>query len=232
MPPGFPDPRCLPPEKTARALFREPGGALPTLAGGAAAARFHRCSRTPTRPFGDRFRERPSGRVRSYGFCKSVFPRARLWTTRTSPIAGCAIGATARLDRVASTDDNHRNELLVRGRGTPFLGAPRGDCSSRRLRPDPGYFRAPPVAAITLSPCPKRRGERGMPPPYGTNAGRRGALAGRARMRAVRHPVSAKKPGAHQPEAPSIERSFASERRRLPASKLERRATPTPFSLP
>jgi hypothetical protein len=37
--------RCLPPGKTRRRLFRAPSSALPPLAGGAAAARFHRCSK-------------------------------------------------------------------------------------------------------------------------------------------------------------------------------------------
>jgi hypothetical protein len=37
--------RCLPPRKTRRRLFRAPSSALPPLASGAVAARFHRCSK-------------------------------------------------------------------------------------------------------------------------------------------------------------------------------------------
>jgi hypothetical protein len=120
--------------------------------------------------------------VRSSGFCRSMFPRARLWTTRAPRPPGVRSGRlpgsrSSCLDRRQSP-----NGLQVRGRGTPFLGAPRGDCSSRRLRPNPDRLRAPPVAAISLSPCPERRGERGIPPSPGRDC-RTSRRACRARRR-------------------------------------------------
>jgi hypothetical protein len=89
MHPTFPSPRCLPPEGAARALFRGPARCCcrrwPAMA---AAARVHRRSKTSTRPLPVRCRERLPGRVRSSGFCKWTFPRARLWTSRTSRTTG------------------------------------------------------------------------------------------------------------------------------------------------
>lgn len=73
-------------------------------------------------------------------------------------------------------------ELEVRGRRTPLFCAPRGDCSPRRLRPNLGPLRAPPVAVLPLSPCPERRGERGRPPSSSAeHRASHGALAWRHR---------------------------------------------------
>ena len=55
--PMFRSPRCLPPEKTTRALLREPiVERRPRWPTGATAAHFHRCSRTSTRPLVTRSR--------------------------------------------------------------------------------------------------------------------------------------------------------------------------------
>lgn len=117
-------------------------------------------------------RERSGGRVRSSGFCRSMFPRARLWTTRAPRPPGVRSGRLRARPSCLGRRQSP-NGLQVRGRGTPLLGAPRGDCSSRRLRPNPDRLRAPPVAAISLSPCPERRGERRIPPSRGALAGQR-----------------------------------------------------------
>jgi hypothetical protein len=46
--------------------------------------------------------------VRSCGFCRSMFPRARPGTPRTPQPPKFAAGTTARIDRVASIEGNHR----------------------------------------------------------------------------------------------------------------------------
>jgi len=102
-----------------------------------------------------RFHGWDRGRVRSFGFCRWLSPRARPRSARAPRPPGMRSGRlplflSSCLDRGQSPD-----ELEVRGRGTPFLGAPRRDCSPRRLRPDPGHVQMPPVAAIPLSPCPE-----------------------------------------------------------------------------
>ena len=174
--------RCLPPEETTRAPSRELDvERCPAGRRGFAAARDHRCSLTSTRPLTLPFSRVGSG------------PRALLRLLQESCLhehdhgplehPGRRGGRSGRLP-VSKTGLPDRgqppNGLEVRGRGTPLLGAPRGDCSPRRLRPNLAPLRAPPVAMVTLSPCPERRGERGTPPSPGTNAGRRErALAGR-----------------------------------------------------
>lgn len=146
---------------------------------GFAAARDHRCSGHRPDPSPPRSHGWARGRVRSCGFCRIMSPRARPRTARTSRPPGWAIGTTASLEEGLPDRGQPPNGLEVRGRGTPLLGAPRGDCSPRRLRPNLAPLRAPPVAMITLSPCPERRGERGTPPSPGAKAGRCCALARR-----------------------------------------------------
>lgn len=168
--------RCLPPEETTGAPFRELDvERCPAGRRGFAGARDHRCSVTPTRPLSPPFSRVGSG------------PRALLRLLQIpclhehdhGPLEhpGRRGGRSGRLP-VSKTGLPDRgqppNGLEVRGRGTPLLGAPRGDCSPRRLRPNLAPLRAPPVAMVTLLPCPERRGERGTPPSPGTDAGRRG----------------------------------------------------------
>jgi hypothetical protein len=107
---------------------------------GTAAARVHRRSRTPTRPLSVRCRERLRGRVRCFGFCRWMSPRARPRTFRTSRAAG------ERPGRLPCSIESHLpigqppKVRRVRGRETPCLDTPHRDCSRRRLRPNPDRF--------------------------------------------------------------------------------------------
>lgn len=75
------------------------------------------------------------GRVRSCGFCKCLFPRARPWTARAPRPPSLRAG---RLPWRTGSPRSRAITGQVRGQGPrrPFPGAPRGDCSSRRLRPN------------------------------------------------------------------------------------------------
>lgn len=128
MRPAFRSPRCLPPEKTARASLESSRGALPSLAGDGSR---RTCSSTFENDrldlFAARSRARARGRVRSSGFCRAMFPRARPWAARTPPpLKGgggdCLAGAGCPDPRQSP------NRLEVRGRGEPFLAR-----SPRRL---------------------------------------------------------------------------------------------------
>ena len=84
--------------------------------------------------------ERLPGRVRFSGFCKWMFPRARLWTSRTSRTTGEWPG---RLPcSVESRLSDRATAKVAQGQGsrTPSLDAPHRDCSRRRLRPNPDRF--------------------------------------------------------------------------------------------
>jgi hypothetical protein len=142
------------PRKTARASFESSRGALPRWPAMAAAARVHRCSRTSTRPLAARSHARARGRVRSSGFCRAMFPRARPWTARTPPSRSCdgsdCLAGPSRPDPWQSPkglrSGAEENRSLVR--------------SPRRLlatetSPRPRPFRAPPVATAARSPCPE-----------------------------------------------------------------------------
>jgi hypothetical protein len=114
--------------------------------------------------------------------------------------------------RVASIDGNHRMGSRSgaeehRSSALPAAIARRGDFAPTRTA----------FGRLLSRPSPFH--------PARSGAGRGGCrhraarLQGNADERAVRRPASAKKPDVHQPEAPSITRSFASERRPLSASK-------------
>jgi hypothetical protein len=71
MQPALPSPRCLPPSKAGASPLSGARAARCTRwPAGAAAALFHRGSKTPTRPLFARCRGRLQGRARFYGFCK------------------------------------------------------------------------------------------------------------------------------------------------------------------
>jgi hypothetical protein len=84
-------------------------------------------------------RERLQGRVRHFGFCKWMFPRARLGTARTSRTTG-VVGTTAMLDRESPRDPATAEGSQGQGSRAPSLDAPHRDCSRRRLRPNPDRF--------------------------------------------------------------------------------------------
>jgi hypothetical protein len=154
-PPVLPSPRCLLPAKTARAPFREldaercPAGRRGQPPHAFIDVREHRLDLWTVR-----FRERSRGRVRSSGFCRSVSLRARLWTARAPRPPGVRSG------RLRGSTELPRSRAITekaRGQGSKKT-APRR--SPRRLLvtetlPQPWPFRAPPVAAIALSPCPE-----------------------------------------------------------------------------
>jgi hypothetical protein len=76
-------------------------------------------ARTSTRPVSTRFRARDRGRVRSSDFCRSMFPRARPRTARTSQPpsrGGDDCPGSVELPRPRA---NHRMGSKVRGRGPP-----------------------------------------------------------------------------------------------------------------
>jgi hypothetical protein len=158
MQPIFQSSRRLPPEETwARGVkprarhevldlaprecpCEHPRGAPPPAGQrGTAATRFHRRSRTSTRPFSARCRERLQGRVRFFGFCRWMFPRARLGTARTSRATGVT-GTTALFDRKFPSDRIAAEGTQGQGSRTPCLDTPHRDCSRRRLRPNPDRF--------------------------------------------------------------------------------------------
>lgn len=117
-------------------------------------------------PCSSALRRRLQGRMRFHDFCKQSFSRARPWTPRTSQTAGVGRWDDCHVDR-RLPDDSRQSPRALRVRGRErfrILGAPRGDCSQRRLRPNPDRSRAPLVAVTTPIPCPERRGGRVMPP--------------------------------------------------------------------
>jgi hypothetical protein len=143
-------------EDHASALARARRGALPALADGGSR---RTCSSDVRRHRLDlsfsRFRVGPRGRVRSCGFCRINVSTSTTVDLSNTPATESAAGATA-LARPGLPDRGQSpNGLEVRGRGTTD---PRR--SARRLlvprtSPQPRPFRAPPVAAIALSPCPE-----------------------------------------------------------------------------
>jgi len=203
--------RCLLPEKTiANALASTRVERCPPLASGGSHRTFSsRFMRTLTRPLFARFHERLPGRMRFYDFCKCMFPRARLRTTRTSHTAGEGGWDDCRpAESRLSTSFNQGQSpkvCRVRGREQPSLDAPHRDCSRWRLRPNPDRFGPPLVASIRpRSPVRNDVGEERCRQRYAP-------LQRMRSERVVRRPPSAKKTRVHQPEEPSVARPLASE---------------------
>jgi hypothetical protein len=103
---------------------------------GATAARFHRCSRTSTRPLVN-----PLSRVSSRPRALLRLLQINVSTSTTgdptnTPTTESAAGTTARSRPSCLDRGQSPKRLVVRGRGKPLLDVPRGDCSSRRLGPD------------------------------------------------------------------------------------------------
>lgn len=141
MQPTLPSPRCLPPSKTSASTLSGARAARCTRwPAGAAAALFHRGSKTPTRPLFARCRGRLEGRARFYGFCKWMFPRARQRTARTSRPPE-SDGTTAGIrTKVAFRSGQPPKLRRARGREHRVSTLPTRDCSRWRLRPDPDRF--------------------------------------------------------------------------------------------
>jgi len=90
-------------------------------------------------PCSARCRERLQGRVRYFGFCRWMFPRARLRTARTSRATGCGWDDSL-FDRKLPSDRIAAEGAQGQGSRTPCLDTPHRDCSRRRLRPNPDRF--------------------------------------------------------------------------------------------
>lgn len=173
MRPAFPGSRCLPPhEASASTLAR---------------ARVERCARWPAGqpphvfidvrkprldPCSPAVRRRVPGRVRSYDFCRWMLPRARPWTSRTSRTTGSVVGTAAASDRSRLRSSATAEGTQGQGSRKPTLDAPRRDCSRWGLCPDPDRFGPPPVADTVRFPVRIRPGEKTVPPPPRTLAGR------------------------------------------------------------
>jgi hypothetical protein len=107
--------------------------------------------------------------VRSSGFCRSMSPRARLWTARTSPIAGYAFGATAcstELPRSRAitewvpgqgqrnTAPRHSPRRLLVAETSPQPGPPSGaSCRGHHPFTLPGAARGEEDTAIARRAC-------------------------------------------------------------------------------
>jgi hypothetical protein len=170
-----------------------------------------------------RFRGWTGGRARLSGFCRRMSPRARLWTAR-APRPPYPRPGRLPFDRVASTGEQSPNGTEVRGRGQPCLGAPREDCSPRRLRPNLDLF-GRLLSRPSLS-CPVR-----------SDAGRKGDRHRSARLQGSRATGSCdaelprRSPTLTNPRhLPSQGRSRTNEGR-LPLGEPIG-SEPTPFSPP
>jgi hypothetical protein len=157
-----------------------------------------------------------------------MFQRAQPRTARTSQTHGIRDpGTEPPIDRSLPLDRGTKPPRLrrVRGRGSPNLDIPFRDCSQKRLRPNPDRLRLLASRAWTFI----LSGVDSDQEPYRQRCLR---LQGEDSERAVRRPISAKKSDVHQPEGPSIARSFANERGTSPNSaRLLSSVAPTPFSL-
>jgi len=225
----FASSKCLPSKKSKTSIL---AGArsrdLYPLADGCRSARFHRGSKTPTRPFRTPLfagASRPHALPR---LLQRMFQRAQPRTARTSQSHGIRDpGTDTPIDRSLPLDRGTKPPRLrrVRGRGSPNLDIPFRDCSQKGLRPNPDRLRllASRAWPFILS------GVDSDQEPYRQRCLR---LQGEDSERAVRRPISAKKSDVHQPEGPSIARSFANERGTSPNSaRLLGSVAPTPFSL-
>lgn len=112
------------------------------LAGGAAAARVHRCSKASTRPLLARCSRAPSRPRALLQFLQVDVPTST--TVDRSNIPGHRNPWPGRLPcvgpRVASRSAATAEGAQGQGPRTPILGAPHRDCSRQRLRPDPERF--------------------------------------------------------------------------------------------
>jgi hypothetical protein len=71
-----------------------------------------------------RFRVRERGRARSSGFCRSMFPRARLWTARTPPPPNLRWGRLPDSGPGFPGRGNHRMGTRPGAEEKPLLDAP------------------------------------------------------------------------------------------------------------
>ena len=227
MPPIFPGSRCLPSRETNMSSLSR--------------ARVERCFRWPAeqlphvfidvrKPRLDlwplAFRVRLRGRVRSYDFCRCLFPRARPGTARTSRTTGnrgwddCQFRpkVTFRIEASRRRCAGSGVENTESRRSPPRLLAVE-------TLPQPRSHRAPPVADTFLFPVRNDVGRQMCRRHWAR-------LHGARSVRVVRRRASAKKTGAHQPEGPSAVGPFAL-RTGQSSGQINRRTTwAAPFSPP
>lgn len=163
--------------------------------------RRHRLDLSP-----QRFRVGREGRVRSPGFCRCLFPRARPRTARAPRPPNLRAGRLPWSDRVASIEGNHRIWLEVRGRGDrsstfPAAIARHGDfaptstvsgasCRGHRPLALSGVTRAEGDAAIASRAC-KARERQGRATPGFREEARRSPTRGTFHHWAVRERTEA-----------------------------------------
>ena len=192
---------------------------------GAAAARVHRCSKTPTRPL----------KLRSRGAllaaCASTTSADRCFNEHylgppEHPGPAESAGRDGCLCRsiVSFRSRQPPKVRRARGRGSPSLDAPSRDCSRERLRPDPDRFRHLVSRSLSVTPARSRRGGRTKPP-----ASR--ALARHTRREGREMPRFREETG-HSPTRGAFHRRAVRERGcpLEPASRF--RGMPAPFSPP
>jgi len=188
-----------------RAPFRGPSGALRPLAGGAAAARVHRCSKTSTRPLLARYSRAPSRPralvrlLQMYVSTSTTEDRPNIPNHRNPWLGRLPLSAEGR----PSIDGNRRRYAGSGAENTASRHSPPRLLAAE-TSPRPRSLRAPPVASIDLFPVRRDAGRRGC-------RRRRARLHHARSVRVVRRRISAKRPGVHQPEGPSVGRLFASE---------------------
>jgi hypothetical protein len=111
MPPAFPSRRRLPPLKSrTSALAGTRSGALLPLADGRRGCTCSSRFETATRPSSAPLSRASVGRMRFNDLCRSMFQRARRWTSRASRAAESVAGmAAASIDRCLSIDGDRRS---------------------------------------------------------------------------------------------------------------------------
>jgi hypothetical protein len=207
MRPTFPSSRCLPPWQTnARSLSGARVVRCARWPAGAAAAPVHRGSRTPTRP---RFAccSQAPWRPGALPRLLQIDVSTSTTTDRSNvPITGegegddCLVPGESRLSSGATAGGTQGQ-----GSRSPNLDTPHRDCSRWRLRPDPD--RSGHLASQT-SPA-SLSGETREPSDAAS-------AAHACKARAARGSCDARSPrresDVHQPEGPSVNGPFASER--------------------
>jgi len=165
---------------------------------GTVTARFHRCSKTPTRP---QLRAAFAGALGPHALLRLLQMYTSTSTTTDHSnipnhrICGwddCRAGL-----KVAFQSRTTAGGTQGQGSKKPNLDAPQRDCSRQGLRPNLARSGCLMSRALLFALSGETRGRerchRVVP-----------ACTASATQRVVRRPVSAKKPDAHQPEAPSV----------------------------
>lgn len=195
------------------APLREPVASLcPGWPAGASAAPLHRCARQRLDLFSTAFageREAARALTISAGGCLHEHDCGPLeHPGPRNPRAGRLPSG-----RKSPSDRGSRRRCSRSGVEKPMLDVRGRDCSRPRLRPDPdrsGHL-------SSRDAIPRRSGATRWEK---WRCQRRARLQGAPAGRAVERGISAKMPGAHRPEVPSVTRTFANERSHAREPKL------------